>query len=145
MGATQDVVSEEATTLVKDRTGLTVEAEVDWRRKKTIDFWDGGKEIFMRTGHRVLTVRPCHRSHNYQPRSLHNKIKCLSKTTLLSGSKSYRLVSTFVRSRHRALTVRPCHIALTTINLDHYTNTLDEACHRALTVRPAIERSQLSI
>ena len=90
------------------------------------------------------TVRPIHSAHDDQPRSLHNKIKCLSKTTFLSGSKSYRLVSTFVRSRHRALTMRPCHQALTTINIDHYTNTLDEACHQAFTVRPANDHSQLS-
>ena len=32
------------------------------------------------------------------------------------------------------ITVRPYHQALTTINLDNYTNTLDEACHRALTI-----------
>ena len=28
---------------MKDRTGLIVEAEVSWRRKKIIDWGDGGK------------------------------------------------------------------------------------------------------
>ena len=42
-GAAQDAVSEEAALLVKDRTGLKVEAEVGWCRKKTIDWGDGGK------------------------------------------------------------------------------------------------------
>ena len=57
-----------------------------------------------------------------------NNIKCLSTTTFLKGSTSYRLVSTFVRplhwgftvrTCHRALTVIPCHWALNMINLDH--------------------------
>ena len=34
----QDAVSEEAATLVGDRTGLTEEVEVGWRIKKTI-YW----------------------------------------------------------------------------------------------------------
>ena len=42
-GETQDALSEEAATLVKDRTGLTVEAEVGRHRKKNIDWGDGGK------------------------------------------------------------------------------------------------------
>ena len=42
-GALQDAVSEEAATLVKDRTGLKVEAEVGRCRKKTIDWGYGGK------------------------------------------------------------------------------------------------------
>ena len=36
-------MSEEAATLVKDRTGLTVKVEVGRSRKKTIDRGDGGK------------------------------------------------------------------------------------------------------
>ena len=38
-------MSEEAATLVKDRMGLTVEAEVGRRRKKKIDWggWGGNK------------------------------------------------------------------------------------------------------
>ena len=36
-------MSEEAARLVKDRTGLTVKADVGQRRKKTIDWGDGGK------------------------------------------------------------------------------------------------------
>ena len=79
-------------------------------------------------------------AHDDQPRLLHY-IKCLSNTTFLKISKSYRLVSTFVRSRHQALTVRPCHRALTMINIYHYINTLDEAFHQSLTVKPSIERS----
>ena len=67
----------------------------------------------------------------------------LVKNNIPERSKSYKLVSTFVRSRYRAPTVRPCHQAITTIDLDHYTNTLDGAFHQALTVRPAIERSQI--
>ena len=43
MGAAQDAVLEEATTLLKERTVLTVEAEVGRRRKKTIDWVDGEK------------------------------------------------------------------------------------------------------
>ena len=42
-GAAQGAVSEEAATLVKDRTGLTVETEVGRCRKKKIDWRDGGK------------------------------------------------------------------------------------------------------
>ena len=42
-GAAQDAVLEEAAMLVKDRTGLKVEAEVGRCRKKTIDWGDGGK------------------------------------------------------------------------------------------------------
>ena len=42
-GAAQDVVSEEADTLVKYRMGLTAEAEVGWQRKKTIDWGNGEK------------------------------------------------------------------------------------------------------
>ena len=42
-GAAQDALSEESATLVKDSTGLTVEAEVSRRRKKTMDWGDGGK------------------------------------------------------------------------------------------------------
>ena len=42
MGATQDAVSEEASMLVKDRTGLKVEAQVGQCRKKTSDWGDGG-------------------------------------------------------------------------------------------------------
>ena len=42
-GAAQDTVSEEAATLVTDRTRLKVETEVGWRRKKTMDWGDGGK------------------------------------------------------------------------------------------------------
>ena len=42
-GAAQDVVSEESATLVKDRTGLRVEAEVGQRRKKKIELGDRGK------------------------------------------------------------------------------------------------------
>ena len=41
-GAAQDAVSEEAAMLVKDRTGLKVEAEVGRCRKKTIDWGDEG-------------------------------------------------------------------------------------------------------
>ena len=41
--AAQNTVSEEAATLVKDRTGIKVEAEVGRRRKKKIDWGDGGK------------------------------------------------------------------------------------------------------
>ena len=41
-GATQDAVSEESTMLVKDRTGLKVEAQVSRCRKKTSDWGDGG-------------------------------------------------------------------------------------------------------
>ena len=67
----------------------------------------------------------------------------LVKNNIPERSKSYKLVSTFVRSCYRAPTVRPCHQAITMINLDHYTNTLDEAFHRELTMRPAIERSQI--
>ena len=75
----------------------------------------------------INIVRPCHRAlTNEQPISLHN-IKISSKTTLLKGYKSYRLVSTFLGSRHQAITVRPCHRALTMINIYHYINTLDEA------------------
>ena len=40
-GAAQDAVSEEDAMLVKDRTGLKVEAEVGQCRKKTIDWGDG--------------------------------------------------------------------------------------------------------
>ena len=116
MGATYDAVLEEAATLVKDRTGPTVEAEVGRRRKKKLIRGMGGKYIFVRTGHRVLTVRPCHSAHDDQPRSLHNNIECLSNTTLLSGSKSYRLVRNFMGSCRRSLAVRPCHRAITTIN-----------------------------
>ena len=43
-GAEQDAVSEEAATLVKDTTGLTVESEVGRRIKKTIDWVDGEKK-----------------------------------------------------------------------------------------------------
>ena len=43
IGAAQDVVLEEATTLVKDRTGLTVEVEVGRRRNETIDWGDVGE------------------------------------------------------------------------------------------------------
>ena len=43
MGAAQDEASEEAATLVKDRTGLTAEAEVGRHRKKTIDWGNGRK------------------------------------------------------------------------------------------------------
>ena len=39
----QDAVSEEAAMLVKDRTGLIVEAEVGRCIKKTSDWGDGGK------------------------------------------------------------------------------------------------------
>ena len=42
-GPAQDAVSDEAATLVKDRTGLKVEAEVGWCRKRTMDWGDGGK------------------------------------------------------------------------------------------------------
>ena len=42
-GAVQDVVLDEDDTLVKDSTGLTVEAEVVQCRKKTMDWGDGGK------------------------------------------------------------------------------------------------------
>ena len=42
-GTAQDTVLEEAAMLVKDRTGLKVEAEVGWCRKKTIDWGDGGR------------------------------------------------------------------------------------------------------
>ena len=42
-GAAQDAVSEEAAMLVKDRTGLKVEAEIGRCRKKKIDWGDGGK------------------------------------------------------------------------------------------------------
>ena len=41
-GVAQDSVLEESATLVKDRKVLTVQAEVVWRRKKTIDWGDGG-------------------------------------------------------------------------------------------------------
>ena len=76
----QNAVSEEANTLVKYRTGLTVAVEVGWRRKKTIDLRDGCKiYIFVKTGHRVLTVRPFHSAHDDQPRSLHNNIKCCQR------------------------------------------------------------------
>ena len=44
MGAVHYSVSEEVSTLVGDRTGLTAEAEVGRRRKKTID-WEDGEEI----------------------------------------------------------------------------------------------------
>ena len=50
MGVAQKAVSEEATTLMKDKTGLTVDAEVGRRLKKLIRGM-GGKEIFVRTGH----------------------------------------------------------------------------------------------
>ena len=43
IGAEQGAVSEEAAMFVKDRTGLKVEAEVGWCRKKTIDWEDRGK------------------------------------------------------------------------------------------------------
>ena len=36
-------MSEEADMLVKDRTGLTVKAEIGRRRKKIIDWGDGGE------------------------------------------------------------------------------------------------------
>ena len=36
-------MSEEASIFLGDRTGLTAEAEVGWRRKKKIDWGDGGK------------------------------------------------------------------------------------------------------
>ena len=62
----------------------------------------------------------------------------LVKNNIPGRSKSYKLVSICVRSRHQAPTVMPFHQAITTINLDHYTNILDEAYHQALTVRPAI-------
>ena len=42
-GAAQDAVSEEATMLVKARTGLKVEAEVGRCRKKIMNWGDGGK------------------------------------------------------------------------------------------------------
>ena len=42
-GEAQDTVSEEAATLVKDRKGLTIEAQVGRSRKKKIDWGDGGK------------------------------------------------------------------------------------------------------
>ena len=42
-GAAQDAVLEEASMLAKYWIGLTVEAEVGWRRKKTMDWGDGGK------------------------------------------------------------------------------------------------------
>ena len=42
-GAVQDTVSEEAAILVKERTGLKVEAEVVRCRKKTIDWGGGGR------------------------------------------------------------------------------------------------------
>ena len=58
----------------------------------------------------------------------------LIKNNIPERSKSYKLVSTFVRSRHQAPTVRPYHQYITRINLDHYTNTLDEACHQALII-----------
>ena len=74
MGAAQDAMSEEVTTLVGDRTGLTVEAEVGRCRKKKLIGGMGGKEIFVRKGHRVLTVRPYHSDRDDQPRSLHNNI-----------------------------------------------------------------------
>ena len=93
-------MSEEAATLVKDRTGLTVEAEVGRSIKKKMIGGMQEKEIFVSTGHRVLTVRPCHSAHDDQPRLLHNNIVFLSKTIFLRGSKSYRLVRTFVRSHH---------------------------------------------
>ena len=44
---TQDAVLEEAATLVKDRTGITSEAELGWRRKKTI-YWGGMGKINIR-------------------------------------------------------------------------------------------------
>ena len=44
--------------LVKYRTELTVEAESGRRIKKNIYWGDGGKAIFVRTGHQVNTVRP---------------------------------------------------------------------------------------
>ena len=116
--------------MVGDRTGLTEEVEVGWRIKKTI-YWGVEGKINIRkdmTSSAHSEAMP-YIAHDDQPRSLHNSINILSKTTFLKGSKSYRLVSTFVRSRHRALTVRPCHRALTMINIDHYINTLDEAFH----------------
>ena len=42
-GAAQDAVSEDALKLVDYRAGITEEAEVGWRRKKTIDWGDGRK------------------------------------------------------------------------------------------------------
>ena len=36
-GAAHDAVSEEAATLVKDRTGLKLELEVGWCRKETME------------------------------------------------------------------------------------------------------------
>ena len=63
--------------------------------------------------------------HDDQPRSLHNNIKYLSKTTFLKGSKSNRLVRNSMRPRHRSLTVRLFHRALKMINIDHYINKLD--------------------
>ena len=43
-GEAQDAVSEESATLVKERTGLKVEAELGRYRKKTMDWGDGGKK-----------------------------------------------------------------------------------------------------
>ena len=42
-GVAQDTVLEEVAILVKDRTGLKVEAEVGRYRKKKMDWGDGGK------------------------------------------------------------------------------------------------------
>ena len=50
-GAAQDAVLEDAAMLVKDRTGLKVEAEVGRCRKKKIDWGMGEDGIFVRTGH----------------------------------------------------------------------------------------------
>ena len=50
-GEAQDAVSEESDTLVKERTGIKVEAELGRYRKKTMDWVDGGNGIFVRTGH----------------------------------------------------------------------------------------------
>ena len=95
-GAAQDAASEDAATLVGDRTVLTVEAELGRRRKKKIDWVDEGKrnicEDMTSSAHSEAMPSSAHYD---QSRSLHNNIKCLSKKTFLKGSKSYILVSTF--------------------------------------------------
>ena len=48
-GAAHDVVLEEASMSVGDRTGLTAEAEVGWSRNIFFHWGDGGNKIFVRT------------------------------------------------------------------------------------------------
>ena len=98
------MVPEEASTLVGDRTGLTAEDEVGRRRKKKIDWGEGGKinicEDNTLSAHSEAMTSS---AHNDQPRSLNNKINCWSKTTFLSGlslQTSYHFCEITLSSAH---------------------------------------------